>query len=182
MIKQIRRYDGRFAGFRVNCEQVPQLPACAVREVWDDPRQVPYLLLWRSRWDGEVKEAVRVRRSSGGAIPGYDLVEIKRRHGGAVRVRLLWQALPRGSGRGLLLECSFCGKPCRALYRKAWECRKCSGLRYVSEGGALLIRYAPLLRNLGCPGPVACKRLEPWHPLIFSNPDHAAVLGFRING
>jgi hypothetical protein len=30
--------------FRVNCESVPMLPAWAVREVWDDPRHIPYLL------------------------------------------------------------------------------------------------------------------------------------------
>src|SRR5579864_7865195 len=113
---QIRRRCGRFYGFRVNCEQVPQLPAWAVRAVWDDPRRTPYLLLWRNRRDGEIKEAVRLSRYSSAACPGYDLLEIKRRHGGPGRIRLLWQALPRGKGRVLLLECSHCGKPCRALY------------------------------------------------------------------
>ncbi len=59
---RIRRYEGRFHGFRANCEQVPMLPAWAVRWVWDDPRHIPYLLAWKSRWDDKVKEAVRVMR------------------------------------------------------------------------------------------------------------------------
>ena len=191
---RIRRYSGRFYGFRVNCEQVPQLPARLVRAVWDDPRGIPYLLLWRGRPDGEVKEAVRVTRCSGGAVPGYDFVEVKRREGGAVRVRVLWRALPRGGGRVLLLKCALCGKPCRALYcwgvgesggyysatRTAWNCRKCNRLRYTSEGGALLLRYAPVYRNLGLSGPVPCERPEPWYPLIYSNPAEAA--GVRISG
>ncbi len=59
---RIRRYEGRFHGFRANCEQVPMLPAWAVRWIWDDPRHIPYLLAWKSRWDDKVKEAVRVMR------------------------------------------------------------------------------------------------------------------------
>jgi hypothetical protein len=31
-------------------------------EYLDDPREVPYLLLWKSPWDGEIKEAVRLAR------------------------------------------------------------------------------------------------------------------------
>jgi hypothetical protein len=38
------------------------LPAWIVRRVWDDPRRIPYLLVWKGRRDGEVKEAVRVAR------------------------------------------------------------------------------------------------------------------------
>jgi hypothetical protein len=37
------------------------LPAWRVRRVLDDPRGIPYLLAWKSPWDGEIKEAVRYR-------------------------------------------------------------------------------------------------------------------------
>lgn len=55
-----RRCEGRFFGRRVNCEQVPLLPACTVARVLDNPRGIPHLLIWRSRDDGTVQEAVRV--------------------------------------------------------------------------------------------------------------------------
>ncbi len=56
--RQIRRRDGRFYGFRIDCEQVPILPAWVVHWVWDDPRRIPYLLVWNNSRDGQVKEAV----------------------------------------------------------------------------------------------------------------------------
>ena len=75
------RCDGCFYGRRVNCERVPMLPALAVREVLDDPRKIPYLLVWKND-DGEIKEAARV--ISLGPIPYLptaDSVEIKRTDG-----------------------------------------------------------------------------------------------------
>ena len=50
----VQRYEGRFFGRRVNCEQVPILPAWAVAQVFDDPRETPYLLVWKSPYDGTV--------------------------------------------------------------------------------------------------------------------------------
>jgi hypothetical protein len=41
----------------VNCELVPFLPAGAVAWVLDDPRKIPYLLIWKSSSDDSVKEA-----------------------------------------------------------------------------------------------------------------------------
>lgn len=58
------RRGGRFSGRRVNCEYVPLLPARVVSLVLSDPRRIPYLLVWQSERDGEVKEAVRLTRHS----------------------------------------------------------------------------------------------------------------------
>src|SRR5215472_7272925 len=143
-----RRYDGRFYGFRANCEQVPQLPASLVRAIVDDPRRIPYLLIWRREGEREIKEAVRVTHTKIPVLPSsYESVEVKRTDGSRWLVGLLWRNLPRGDGRALLLVCSACGTPCRALYawrvgddgryyvmrRSNWECRMCSALRYSSE-------------------------------------------------
>ena len=63
--KQARGWHQRFIGPRANCESVPCLPAAAVAWVLDDPRQVPYLMVWKdSRSDGVI-EAVRVCRVQG---------------------------------------------------------------------------------------------------------------------
>jgi hypothetical protein len=76
------RRSGRFFGRRVNCEHVPSLPAWIVSRVLDDPRKIPYLLVWRSRSDGTVREAVRVAPYS--EPPGS--------------FRCDWKAGPRSSG------------------------------------------------------------------------------------
>ena len=193
--KHIRRgWNGRFLGFRINCEQAPMLPAWAVRRVWDDPRHIPYLLVWQGHRDGNVKEAVRVARYIPQTkLPEAEAVEIKRTDGSKVPIYLVWRRLPHG-GRSLLLRCWRCQKPSRALYGykigddgryyKAvladWECRRCAGLRYSSEGGALLIRSGRLLARLfGQALPtVSSPRPEPWYPYVFSSPDDAAEAGF----
>ena len=191
--RQIRRSGGRFYGFRINCEQVPILPAWAVRQVWDDPRRIPYLLVWKSDRGGEVKAAVRVARFVPKTnLPEADSVEIRRADGSAVPIELEWQWQPNG-GRSLLLRCSRCQMPCRALYgakvgtdgrfyvarRADWECRTCCTLRYSSEGGALVIRSRwaitrRIVQSLSC-----CRspRPEPWLPYIFSSPRDAAAAG-----
>ena len=145
--RQIRRSSGRYYGFRINCEQVPILPAWAVRQVWDDPRRIPYLLVWKSNRGGEVKVAVRVARFVPKTnLPEADSVEIRRTDGSAVPIYLEWQWQPHG-GRSLLLRCWRCDRLCRALYgakvgndgrfyvarRADWECRTCCTLRYSSE-------------------------------------------------
>jgi hypothetical protein len=190
--KQIRRNAGRFYGFRANCEQVPLLPAWAVRCVWDDPRKIAYLLVWRSRRDHKVKEAVRVARFNSQADPPEPgSVEIKRTDGCVVRIFLAWRSLPHG-GNSLLLRCWRCTKACRALYgvkvrddghfgtrRAYWECHRCAGLRYSSEGGALLIRGGAVSRLLGRPVPdVTFPRPEPWLPDLFASPMDAVAAGF----
>ena len=191
--RQIRRSSGRFYGFRVNCESVPLLPAWAVRMVLDDPREIPYLFIWKGWRDGKVKEAVRlIRRGAVASLAEVDSIELKRTDGSVVSVYLTWQDLPRNSGRGLLLECWRCGMPRRALYgakvgddgrfygarRADWECRTCCTLRYSSEGGALLIRGGLMSRLLGQPFPdLPSPRPELWLPNIFSSPRDAAAAG-----
>jgi hypothetical protein len=114
------RCEGRFFGRRVNCEQIPMLPACAVRCALNDPRKIPYLLVWRSSQDGLIKEAVRIIRL--GAPPYLseaDSIEVKRTDGSISRVRVLKRELPRKGGYDILLACPRCGSSRRGLY--GWE-------------------------------------------------------------
>ncbi len=169
------------------------LPAWAVRMVLDDPRKIPYLLVWKSPRDGEIKDAVSVARSiPQTGLPEAPSVVIKRIDGSIVPVYLAWRWQPHG-GRSLLLRCWRCQKPCRALYgarvgdngrfyvaRLAdWECRRCAGLRYSSEGRGLLIGSPRILsRLLGRDiGPTYSPRPEPWLPLVFSSLAQAADAG-----
>ena len=144
------RSEGRFFGHRVNCEQVPFLPAWAVACMLDDPRKIPYLLVWKRPEGSAVREVVRV--STYGQFPA-DWAEIKRPDGTRDLIRTLLRPLPRNGGKARLLICPYCKIPRRGLYgwepgghytsrvtRSTWGCRKCSLLRYASEGGALLIR------------------------------------------
>ena len=184
--RQIRRRSGRFYGFRMNCEQVPMLPAWIVRRVWDDPRRIPYLLVWKGRRDGEVKEAVRVARFVPQTGLGEaDSLRVKRTDGSTVPVYLAWRRQPHG-GCSLLLRCWRCQGLCRALYGakvgndgrfyKAvmadWECRRCAELRYSSEGSALVLRGGPISRLLRHPCPdLSSPRPESWLPYVFTSID-----------
>ena len=191
--RHIRRSGGRFYGFRLNCEQVPMLPAWTVRQVWDYPGGIPYLLVWKSDRGGEVKAAVRVARFVPKSnLPEADSVEIRRADGSAVPIYLEWQWQPHG-GHSLLLRCSRCQMPCRALYgakvgtdgrfylarRADWECRTCCTLRHSSEGGALVIRSRSAIGRLILQslGRRRSPRPEPWLPYIFSSPRDAAAAG-----
>jgi hypothetical protein len=184
------RCEGRFFGRRVNCERVPLLPAWAVREVLDDPRKIPYLLIWKSSWDGEIKEAVRVEYLGRTPyLPEADSIEVKRTDGSAVHLRVFKRPLPKNRGYGILLACPCCCSLRRALYgwqpggeymtsaqRSQWQCRPCAGLRYSSEGGALALRSrCAMLRPLSG---ISSLRPEPWFPYIFSSPADAAAAGF----
>jgi hypothetical protein len=141
------RDEGRFYGPRVNCEQVPLLPARAVAWVLDDPRKIPYLFMWKRPEDSSVREVVRVSAYSG--LAGW--AEIKRPDGARDRIRTLLRPLPRNGGMARLLICPDCqiprrglygwelGRPCTArVMRSTWGCSKCNSLRYASEGGALV--------------------------------------------
>jgi len=108
-----RGWNGRFEGFRLNCEQIPLLPALVIRWAWDDPRRIRY---WKYRRDGRVTEAVRVARSTPRTgLPEAESVEIKQTDGTAVSIYLSWRSSPQG-GRSLLLRCRRCPTPSRALY------------------------------------------------------------------
>jgi hypothetical protein len=180
-----RRYDGRFFGCRVNCELVPALPAWAVRRVLDDPREIPYLLVWNSRRDGTPQEAVRVACLERPTyLPEADSVEVKRTDGTVVRLRLLSRDLPRGNGTYSLLACPWCCGLNRCLYgweaggeythsalRSSWQCRRCAGLRYASEGGALVLRgRGSWFRSLEMQfGRTKSDRPEPWYPELLAS-------------
>jgi hypothetical protein len=178
-----KRDDGRFEGYRVNCELVPRLPARSVRECLSDPRRVPYLLLWKHPWSGLLKEVVRLASP----YPRYDWLEIgwaevKRGDGSKVSIRLSQLA------HKPMLICNSCQKHRLALYGwktnkgprsvspALWPCRVCAGLSYASEGRALYIRrlfpelkpYWRLMRE---------SRPDPWEPLVFASPLAAADAG-----
>ncbi len=187
------RRGGRFFGRRVNCESVPLLPAGVLRTVVEDPRKIPYLLVWKND-DGEVKEAVRViGLGPTPYLPTADSVEIKRTDGSVVRIRAMKWSLPRNGGYTLLLACPFCCSLRRALYgwepggpyttsaqRCGWQCRRCAGLRYASEGGALVLRSrGHWFRELEIKyGATHSNRPDPWYPYLFSSPADAVAAGF----
>lgn len=187
-----RRNGGQFFGRRVNCEHVPLLPAWAVARMLDDPRKIPYLLLWKNRDDGPVQEAVRVAPHSEieglGRLDWTGAVEIKRHDGTRNFVRTVVRPLPRNGGRVRLLLCPYCNIPRRGLYswipagpfttsvvRSNRQCRFCAGLRYASEGGALIFGARGSLGQMlgGCRG----ERPQPWYPYVFTSPQEAAEAG-----
>lgn len=187
------RRDGRFFGRRVNCEQVPFLPARAVGRVLDDPRKIPYLLIWRSRKDGTVQEAVRIvpHAEIGGSdeLDWTGGIEIKRHDGTPNFILTVLRTLPRNGGRVRLLICPYCQIPRRGLYgwepggrfttsvvRSTWGCRKCNGLRYESEGGALVQRGRGAIFQFfkAALGPWSSPRTQPWCPHVLTFPKDAA--------
>src|SRR5215470_12334291 len=96
------RRGGRFFGRRVNCEYVPLLPSWAVAQMLDDARKIPYLLIWKSEYDGEIKEAVRIAphyETPGlGGLDWTGAVEVKRHDGTRNFIRTLLRPLPRNGG------------------------------------------------------------------------------------
>jgi hypothetical protein len=58
--KRARGWHQRYLGARVNCEGVARLPAGAVAWALDDPRHVPYLMVWKEQRSEKLVEAVRV--------------------------------------------------------------------------------------------------------------------------
>ena len=182
--KQGRGNHQRFLGFwaRLNCENMPVIPAWLVRRCLDDPRKIPYLLVWKDERDGEIKEAVRLARFAG---TFDDHVELKRTDGSSTVLRIVWRTLPRNGGRALLLRCPYCDTPRRHVYgwewdsfsgwsnrvrRTDWCCRSCNRLRYSSEGGYLCgPRMFRVLGNLPRP--------ESWLPYVFTSPEEAAEAG-----
>ena len=97
-------------------------------------------------------------------LPEADSIEVKRTDGSVVNLRVFKRSLPGNVGHYLLLACPFCCSLRRALYgwegggkytssalRSQWQCRKCAGLRYASEGGALVIRSRCAMLRLTSP-------------------------------
>ena len=179
--------DGRFFGRRINCEQVPLLPAWAVAEVLDDPQKIPYLMVWKSPGDDTVQEAVYVApHNETGAV------EIRRQDGTSDFVRTVSRPLPRNGGRARFLICPSCQIPRRGLYgwepggrftssavSSNWRCRACNKLRYASEGGALGLRgYGVIVQMMESTyGRSRSDRPEPWYPYVFTSPEEARQAG-----
>ena len=183
------RDEGRFGGPRVDCEQVPLLPAWAVGWVLDDPRGIPYLFVWKRPEDSSVREVVRVSVYSEPPrqfpVSWAGWAEIKRPDGARDRIRTLLRPLPRNGGNARLLICPYCKIPRRGLYgwelggpynarvmRSTWGCRKCNLLPHASEGGALVVRPRGMLSLVF--GAARSPRPEPWLPYVFTSPEEAA--------
>ncbi len=177
--------DGRFFGRRINCEHVPLLPAWAVARVLDDPQKIPYLMVWKSRSDDTVQEAVHVAPDGDGGA-----VEIRRKDGMTNFIRTVLRPLPRKGGRARFLICPSCQIPRRGLYgwkpggrftssavSSNWGCRACNKLRYASEGGALVIRSAFERMFEATYGRSRSNRPEPWYPDVFASTEEAAQEG-----
>lgn len=194
------RSDGRFFGRRANCEYVPLLPGWIVSRVLDDPRRIPYLLVWKSRSDGTVQEAVRIAPYSEtdrlGGLDWTGAVEIKRHDGTRNFIRTLLRPLPRNGGKARLLVCPYCQISRRGLYgwepggqyttsveSCSWRCRKCASLRYSSEGGALRLRgRGNFFRLLEMEyGSQSSPRPDVWYPEVYTSREQMAEAGFCDN-
>src|SRR5260370_2891453 len=146
--KQGRGRRGRFIGFwaRLNCENRPVIPAWLVRANLNDPRGIPYLLVWKDdRHDGKVMEAVRLAHFVACGRESTDCVELKRTDDSTAVLRIVWRTLPRNGGRAPFLLCPCCAKPRRHVYGREWDnvsgwanrvtsirlrCPSCAQLRY----------------------------------------------------
>jgi hypothetical protein len=197
--KQARGRHQHFIGSwaRLNCENMPVIPAWLVRRNLNDPRKIPYLLVWKDeRHGGEIKETVRLARyvDPHDSSAAQNHVELKRLDGSAAVLRIAWRILPRNGGRALLLFCSYCKTPRRHVYgwewdsfsgwsnrvrQISWRCRSCAPLRYSSEGGYLrpghlgrLERLGVMLRAFG-----NLPRPESWLPYVFTSIEGAAEAG-----
>jgi hypothetical protein len=194
---QAQRREGRFFGRRVNCEQVPLLPAWVVAQIFDDPEETPYVLVWRDS-AGTVQECVRITpHDSDVQVATNELrlwgerdvetgeVEIQRYGGTADIIGTMLRPLPRNGGGVRLLICPGCLTPRRGLYgwepdedgrfntsvaRANWRCRACHKLRYASEGGALVLRSRMFGRS-------RCARPDPWYPIVFTSREEAEQAG-----
>jgi hypothetical protein len=83
--KQGRGWHQHFLGSwaRLNCEYMPVIPAWLVRSNFNDPRRVPYLLVWKDeRHDGKCV-----------AHDSWGHVELKRTDKSITALRIVWQML-----------------------------------------------------------------------------------------
>jgi hypothetical protein len=169
---------------------MPVIPAWIVRSNLNDPRKIPYLLVWKDdRHDSKIMEAVRLACCV--AHDSWGHVELKRTDESTTVLRLVWRMLPRNGGRALFLFCPHCETPRRHLYgwewdsvsgwsnrvrSISWRCRSCARLRYSSEGGYLRGSgrgaLGAIFRAFG-----NLPRPKPWLPLVFTSPEEAAGTG-----
>jgi hypothetical protein len=122
--KQARGRHQHFIGSwaRLNCENMPVIPAWLVRSNLNDPRKIPYLLVWKDeRHDGKIMEVVRLAHFIACGREGNDYVELKRTDESATTLRIVWRMLPRNGGRALFLFCPHCETPRRHVYGWEWD-------------------------------------------------------------
>ena len=122
--KQARGWHQHFIGSwaRLNCENMPVIPAWLVRSNLNDPRRIPYLLVWKEdRHDGKIMEAVRLAHFTACGREANDYVELKRTDESTTVLRIVWRTLPSNGGRALFLLCSSCETPRRHVYGWEWD-------------------------------------------------------------
>ena len=146
MVKQRktgRDWAGRFIGPRVNCENVPLFTSRALAWMLDDPRKVPYLMIWMDQNSEKIIEAVRIALSPDmeEEIPWAKCVEITKELM-ACRIGFLRSSdLFRGTGErpdwssvrtaNIHDVRSTLGGWIRAgamqpSYSRSWQCRSCA--------------------------------------------------------
>jgi hypothetical protein len=169
------------------------LPAAILRRVLDDPRKIPYLLVWNQASSATAQDAVRIARYSEPDTPDYKFdwtgwLEVKRTTGARRLLHMIERPMPRNRGKSNFVICPECYKPRHALYGwelnrtkthaalvADWQCRICAGLRYASEGGALQTRFRGRLgRQFGVG---RLDRPAPWYPEVFLSVADAAAAG-----
>jgi hypothetical protein len=76
----------------------------------DDPRNVPYLMIWLDEDSGKIIEPVRIAPFTAmqDEIPWAKCVEIKRADGRTNRVLTIERLLPRNGGKARLVICPQC--------------------------------------------------------------------------
>src|SRR5690242_5062793 len=101
---------------------MPVLPAWIVRRNVDDPRKIPYLLVWKRKGDGRIMEALRLSNFVACGKERKRYLDLKRPDGSCATLQLAWYSLPRNGGQALLLVCPCCEKPRRFVYGWEWDC------------------------------------------------------------
>lgn len=182
-----QRRNGRFFGLRVDCERVPLLPAGIVRRILDDPCCGQYLLIWQNSLNGAIEEAVQVKRVTPPAcFSGVEAIEVTRTDQSITDLHVFRRSMPKNGGMDVFLECPAClgfrralygwsagGTTTRSVYRSQWQCRECAGLRYASEGGALVVRSRGYMgRMLGV---ARAERPTPWNPCVLESADTKGI-------
>ena len=167
---------------------MPVIPAWLVRSNLNDPRRIPYLLVWKDDdAAAKIKEAVRLARyvelTNSRVTDNY--MELKRTDGSLTSFTHRVADASRNGGRALLLVCSYCNTPRRYVYgwewdsfsgwsnrvrQISWRCRSCVRLRYSSEGGYL--RPGTMFRAFG-----NLPRPDMWLPYVFTSVEEAAEAG-----
>lgn len=160
-----------------HCEQVPSLPAWAIRMVLDDPLNLAQLFVWRWPWDEKIEDAMLVKRVvSPACFPDVEAIELRRSARNITEVHVFRRPMPRNGGYDILMECPDCRKLRRTLYGRTagvaitrsafqseWRCCTCAGLRYASEGSALLVRSRGIVGKIF--GIARAPRPKSWLPL-----------------